>query len=493
MIVLLTLAFAPAPAQAATVRTYYLDCGAGNDASTGFGTTTAFRSLARVNKINFKPGDRLLLRRGTTCHGTLQPRGSGSPQKPIQVRAYGTGALPALIGTGARATVLLHNVEGWELSQLDISNPGPRDGTSRAGILVRLENFGTGRHYVIDEVTVHDVTGCDCTGPDSEPSGGVVVQAVGTVTPTGLDGLLVNGSSVRGVDGYGIATSSRWNARPRYPDGAGTFVPMTGVRIRGNQLRDLGGDGIVVQNGLAPVIESNVIAEFGTRAATYHLGVYAWNSDDALIQYNDVSGGSGAPFPAPAYGVEGGNSNVTVQYNVSSGNGGGFLYLCADQGMSTDDVTVRYNLSREDRNADLGGFITPLIGNCFGDTTSGMTVVNNVVDSTAAVFVSLFGPAATFRNNIFTNGDGPASIQDDAGSYDHNLFHAVVPPVGANGAVEGDPMFAGGATTAAYRLRCSSPAIGAGVPVEVNATDFFGYPVPAAAPSLGISQQPCTP
>ncbi len=76
--------------------TYYLDCSA---VANGSGTQASpWNSLATANARTFQPGDELLLNRGTTCNGALDPQGSGSSASPIVVDAYGTGALPVING-----------------------------------------------------------------------------------------------------------------------------------------------------------------------------------------------------------------------------------------------------------------------------------------------------------------------------------------------------------------------------------------------------------
>ncbi|MEU9999140.1 hypothetical protein [Streptomyces sp. NPDC050848] len=147
----------------------------------------------------------------------FEPSGSGAPGVPVRVDAYGQGAKPRLQGGGARAAVLLENVEQWELRNLDVSNkgaaPGPQE--RRAGILFRLTDFGTGEHYVVDDVDVHDVNGSDHKGPD--PSGGILFVVGGTATPTRFDGITVTDSTVKQVDRTGIATASSWGKRPEHP------------------------------------------------------------------------------------------------------------------------------------------------------------------------------------------------------------------------------------------------------------------------------------
>ncbi|MEV1179518.1 hypothetical protein AB0J09_65190, partial [Nonomuraea sp. NPDC049784] len=105
-----TFVLAGAPAQAAATTTgtkYYVNCSSGNDSASGLSSSTAWRTLEKVNSIVFKPGDSILFRRGTTCQGVLKPQGSGTADNPIVIASYGTGARPAIAGGGARATVFL--------------------------------------------------------------------------------------------------------------------------------------------------------------------------------------------------------------------------------------------------------------------------------------------------------------------------------------------------------------------------------------------------
>ncbi|MFI0349059.1 right-handed parallel beta-helix repeat-containing protein [Actinomadura sp. 9N407] len=490
------------PVQASTEgRVYHVDCGAGNDVADGSTAGRALRSLERVNRIRFRPGDSILLRRGAICHGTLSPMGSGTADRPITVGSYGSGRRAAINGDGARAAVFLKNVAGWRIQSLDISNPGPRDGTFRTGIYVLLEDHGIGRHYVVDDVAIHDVVGADSTGPEYELSGGVVFKAAGSAKATGFDGIQVARSTVTGVDGHGISISSQWNRRDRFPSGTGTFVPITRVHIAGNRLSDLGGDGIDVQNAVDPIIEWNRIDGFGLRPQVFHTGLYAWNSDRPVMQFNEVSNGAATPLPSPAFGIDAANTGVVYQYNFSHDNGGGFMMLCANDGMPTDGATVRYNVSQNDRNAQVGPYRFALIANCPGNDESGLDFYNNVLFTTAAG-ASLIAideqTEITFRNNVFVGGAN--STIAGKGVYDHDLYRNVaVVPAGDAFAVTADPrLVAPGTGTGpsglhGYRLACGSPAAGAGVAIASDGgRDIFGHPVPSEGPpNMGVDQGSC--
>ncbi|CCH56982.1 glycosyl hydrolase family 98 putative carbohydrate binding module [Fibrisoma limi BUZ 3] len=78
--------------------TYYV-ASSGNDLNNGTTNTTPFRTLAKVNTLNLKPGDKIFLRRGDTFRGTLSINQSGIPNNPIIVDAYGSGSKPVIAGS----------------------------------------------------------------------------------------------------------------------------------------------------------------------------------------------------------------------------------------------------------------------------------------------------------------------------------------------------------------------------------------------------------
>ncbi|HZN19458.1 MAG TPA: right-handed parallel beta-helix repeat-containing protein [Micromonosporaceae bacterium] len=479
-------------AVAATAQQYYVDCAAGDDASSGKSTLRPWRTLSRVNSQVFLPGDVVRFRRGTTCTGTLAPKGSGVPGTPIVLNSYGTGAKPVIDGQGQRAAVLLHNVEHWEVRDLEVTNTGPASTTAqRVGVYVLLEDYGIGKHYVVSNVTVRDVNGCDCRYPT--PSGGIVFEAGGSSVPTGFDRISVRQNTVTHVDRIGIGTFSSWQRRAENPTGPGsTFVPMTNVVVARNTVTDAGGDGIVILNGMEAQVQYNVVDRFNTRSADFNIGAYAWNSNHTVFQYNDVSHGFGVGI---AFGIEGGNIGTVYQYNFSRSNGGGFMYLCNSDGSTSRDGVVRYNVSQDDTGAPpyLGMFTmtcgdipnTRIYNNTFHAPTSGLLVAN-------------YGTTKLlFTNNIFV-GQAGSAVSDPHGSYDHNLFHnvATLPPNNLQ-AQSGDPQFVAPGTASSrntadgYRLLTGSPALGTGTVVPDSGTvDYFGNPVPVGSSNIGAYQGP---
>src|SRR5690606_4169349 len=140
--------------------TYFVDARHGDDRRSGLDSTAAWRSLDRVNRATFQPGDTLLLRAGRIYEGQLRPQGSGTAAQPIVVAPFGEGYKPRLQAHGRfPATVHLYNVSGWELSGLDISNHGAEREAGRAGVIVEIRDFGVAKAITLRGLDIHDVNG----------------------------------------------------------------------------------------------------------------------------------------------------------------------------------------------------------------------------------------------------------------------------------------------------------------------------------------------
>ncbi|MHA7987514.1 carboxypeptidase regulatory-like domain-containing protein [Rathayibacter sp. CAU 1779] len=235
--------------------TYYVDAQSGDDSQGGTTEATAWKSFAKVNATVFQPGDRILLKAGSTWAASgdqvakeafdyttwsngvatdvtesaptalVAPQGSGTAAAPIVISSYGSGNAPKLEGRGVVNDVLqLTNQQHWDISNLDISNvtdgfdpsvwqpganqgllPGeenPKTGDLR-GIHVQGENAGTLSGFVIHDVFVHDVSGVTWSignaGLDrSKRTGGILFEGLkgdGT-TVSQFDDVVVSDSYV---------------------------------------------------------------------------------------------------------------------------------------------------------------------------------------------------------------------------------------------------------------------------------------------------------
>jgi Right handed beta helix region len=92
---LLLLTFSLASCHSQTTD-YYLDAGNGQDQNNGRTPSTAWKSLKKINSTKFKPGDRILLKKGEVWHEKLLLSGSGTPDNPIIFASYGDGEKPVV-------------------------------------------------------------------------------------------------------------------------------------------------------------------------------------------------------------------------------------------------------------------------------------------------------------------------------------------------------------------------------------------------------------
>lgn len=79
-------------------NTYYVDSIGGDDNNNGTDTSTAWKTLSKVNGTIFQPGDRILFKAGCSWEGQLWPKGSGLDGSPIVIDMYGTGSKPLING-----------------------------------------------------------------------------------------------------------------------------------------------------------------------------------------------------------------------------------------------------------------------------------------------------------------------------------------------------------------------------------------------------------
>ncbi|WP_329171502.1 RICIN domain-containing protein [Streptomyces sp. NBC_01477] len=471
-----------APAHAAATA-YYLDCGA---ASAGSGTQSApWNSLGSANAHTFAPGDSLLLKRGSTCTGqSLTPKGSGSASAPVTIDAYGTGNLPVLAGAGQVTDVVrLSDQQYWEIRDLDISNQGAASATRR-GVHITRTDSGTGTHYVLENLTIHDVNG-DQSKKDDDASAGIFFEVLGNTTRTNFDDVLVQNNTIRTVDRYGIHFWTRWMTRPQLANPncgttCGAWDPQTRVVVRSNTVTDIGGDAVDLHHTSGALAEYNRIDGFREREPQHcAAGLWGWNTDNAVYQFNEVSGGQ-STCDGQGFDLDEAEIATVYQYNYSHDNQGGFMLLCNGSGSTTDRSVVRYNISQNDQG-QLFDFV------CAKDTNTSIynntfylgkqvQVINNANGSTAA--------DAVFQNNIFYVATTGASYVTPGGlAFDSNVFygqHPAAEPADAN-KITADPLLAapGTATSrtdiAGYKLKTGSPAAGTGQAlVTADGRDYFG-------------------
>lgn len=329
-------------AEETTGKTYYVSKTDGNDSNSGRSPNEAWQGLSNVNSTTFDPGDQILFRAGDTWIGQLHPKGSGKPEEPIVIDKYGTGAKPLIDGNGLEGGVVyLYNQEYWEITNLEITNPG-EEGPFRRGVLVRAEDAGTLNHIYLASLTIHDVIGRDgWKGAWSGKNTGGIVFEVVDDSNTKYNDILIQNNKLHDVRRTGIKTGSTRSAKV---NGGENY--STNVVIRNNSIFRAGGDGILVAYSDSPLIENNTVIRAGQYTEYPAAAVWSWSTRNALFQLNEVAH-TRAPKDGQAFDIDGYNQNTTYQYNYTHDNIGGFM-LVAPRGFDIQNSTVRYNISEND-------------------------------------------------------------------------------------------------------------------------------------------------
>ncbi|MER6099643.1 right-handed parallel beta-helix repeat-containing protein [Streptomyces sp. NPDC001728] len=461
-----SVALSAAPASAAGSTTY-VDCS--RPAPGDGGQAAPFNSVAQANGRTYAAGDTLAFAAGTTCTGSLAPKGSGTAAAPITLTGYGTGALPVLDGGGAQDVVSLTNQDHWRITGLKLTNPAAML-ARRAGLRISATDGTAHRGFDIDSLVIDRVAGQTSknspTTEDFVQSAGVVTGASGTGSV--LHDVHVHDNQVSNTGGGGLKIRVGAMA-----------VKGSGVLIENNVIKDVGGDGIIASYADAPMIQYNNASGVGNGVYPFSggnfAGIWVLGDRDPTIQKNAVYGITRMSVAdSQAFDCDWGNTGTcTIQYNYSRDNIGGFFLDCDGCGTTGGaQQVIRYNISENDCRMSSAGA-----------GRSALHLYNNVFYCTDKKFSITLPDESVVENNIWV-GTTDSRLPTGAGiSWLWNVFQGVPRPT-ANGIV-GDPGFVnpgtGGDTIRSvdgYRLRATSPALGNGSVISGNGgRDYWGNPV----------------
>ena len=471
-----------------SAATYHVDADGGDDAKDGNSPAAAWKSLARVNQQVFQPGDSLLFKTGTRYRGQLKPQGSGTnvdgKLQPIIVGQYGTGSRPRLAGDGqVLDTLLLRNVEYWELQDLEITNLGTNRQPWRTGVRIVSDGFGKMRHIHLRNLFVHDVNG-DLR--KNREGCGIFFESRGG-NQSHFDDLLIENCQVTRTDRNGICQR-------------GGNTRSLGVVIRGNRLEDIGGDGIKIWGSNGALVEHNTLRGGRTRCDDYAAGIWPFDSDDTVIQFNEVSGMKGTK-DGQGFDADYRCRRSLLQYNYSHDNEGGFILICTPGNSWNEDTVVRYNISQND------GLNSARVFH-FGGGAKNTRVYNNTIYLGPKQNLPLLNftewdkgnaDGTRFENNIFIAA-GRASFawgKSRNTTFANNVFFGDFSEIPAStGTLTNQPPLidagSGGDgfdTLGGYKLRADSPPLTGVIVPNNGGRDFFGNPVPVdRLPSIGAFQ-----
>ena len=189
---------------------YYMDSIAGDDSNSGTSPSRAWKTLDRLNKQEFKPGDKILFKSGTEYIGSFSPKGNGTDKAPIIVDKYGVGENPILNGDGKELyTILFNDNVYWKLSNLEIMNRGKVPVPGRKGILIQVEKERDAYHIELHKLTIRDVFG-DVEG--EVPGGGIYLASEREPQTVAIPDVLLDSCYIYHCRPWGVYVEGPHNA-----------------------------------------------------------------------------------------------------------------------------------------------------------------------------------------------------------------------------------------------------------------------------------------
>jgi parallel beta-helix repeat protein len=515
---------------------YYVNCAAASD---GNGSSASpWNNLTTVNSKTFAPGDSLLFNRGTTCTGSFVFSSSGTSANRITIGAYGTGALPAIDGTGQNRAVKLLDTSYVTMQDLEVKN-------SRVwGVLLTTDHDAPAVGITLKNLVVHHVTGGSYVEMGAKWTG-LVVFAPGMIVEPDMtkgsgvytrksyfDTVLVDNVQAydttlwAGIFVWGVQVDQdfQWSK-----DSKNQAIQSRNITIQNSTVHDTYGDGIAIYMSHEGTIQNSVVYRSGMEPPPEDIGspvgLWWWTAENMVGQFNESYDNHSPSVDGGGYDIDYGSTNSTMQYNYGHDNGAYCISVFGYQGATTTNI-VRYNICAADgtvhtyiKKKPSGGFTTEVMpgqseiylctwgggklvdtwiyNNTFYVNSTGQTEATGLFDVCPGG-----GDAETngvFRNNLVVSAI-PNVLGDvataNSRARDYNLYYYTGgtftdPNPEAHGIYNQNPLVNSlgyhgiGRPTTQWTLQSGSPAINHGTNAcsgltgcSVGTRDFFGNSIP---------------
>ena len=103
-------------------QVFYVSSSLGNDLNNGLSIQSPFKSIEKLNSMQFNPGDSIFFKSGDYWQGMLWLKGSGSFTQPIVIDVYGGNNRPVINGFGYQASILIFNDQHIHINDLELYN-----------------------------------------------------------------------------------------------------------------------------------------------------------------------------------------------------------------------------------------------------------------------------------------------------------------------------------------------------------------------------------
>ena len=372
-------------------RKFYVDAVNGNDRNRGNSPGKAFKSIEKLNKMEFQPGDQIVFTPGQTFTGFLKIQNIRSLADLPFVITGGMGR--ATIESGDSSGIVIENCSNIIIRNLNLTGSGRLKGNRGNGI--ELKNV---EHGNLDSI---DASGYIWNGIGVRGGRDINVTHC-HVYNNGFAGIDVNSGK-----SHDFKDAAEFKTMHNLYIGYCVAENNPGCPLI---MDNHSGNGILIAGVTGGVIEYCEAMNNGwdmPRTGNGPVGIWAYMCDSIIIQqcYSHHNRTSDGGKDGGGFDLDGGVTHSIMQYNHSAWNEGGGYGLFQYAGASEwSDNIIRYNTSLNDgtRNSHAGIHVwcdpsaVPM-KNC--------SVVNNIVISDQGHDV-YFQPGDytgfDFENNIFT-------------------------------------------------------------------------------------------
>ena len=337
--------------------TYYFDSVNGSDLNQGISSEKPFRTLNKINEIDFNSGDSILLSNGSYFSGNIKL----IDKNDIHISNYNNQekTYPIINSKGHIAGVYIENSSNISVSNIQVTANGggvieeyenlstnkiTDKAIMRAGILVNVSKKKIFKNILIDNVIVSNVFFEDL-GFKRDPSEvrtsmgtqayGFGIRFFNSSQSGSIEGIIVSNCFIENVGHTGIKMTSSIGKR------------FKNIEVSNNRLLRTGGPSIQFSRVEDLYVYGNEVKFSGspddTRKWGRGSGLWTWGSSNVLIEKNSFMYANG-PADSAGVHIDFNCDNVIIQHNLSVGNAGGFIEILGNN----YNCSYRYNISVND-------------------------------------------------------------------------------------------------------------------------------------------------
>ncbi|MEK6774996.1 MAG: right-handed parallel beta-helix repeat-containing protein [Bdellovibrionota bacterium] len=491
----------------------------GNDGNSGTSTSSAWKTINKVNSRLYNAGDRILFEGGVTFSGKIYITKGGASANPLTITSYGNGK--AVINGGGAEAFFAYNTGGIDLKNIIFKGNGIGVNGIKGGGVGFYNDLGgnikLSRVY-IDNVEIYGFGAINTGAVDGRGyprrSGGEGISIGGWNGASGFQDVQITNSNVHdnegnGITVYGLANYSNQNIK---------IINVTAYNNTGRtsspDSSQYSGSGIVIYSARQALIERCTAYNNGTRG-NGTAGIMILETEGAVIQHNTAyNNRTAGDADGDGFDLDGGTKNSVLQYNFAYGNDGAGILIAEYPGSSVhSNNIVRYNISAADggkRNygsfhlwngsgagmvrdlhvynntffSDLAVGGTKLLIQFAGNTVQNVNFRNNIFAGASAgvymMYIPAMSPGLVFHNNNYWAGGTTPIFYVGNKTYNGLSEWQLRAGQDTVSGISENPRFANPRDGAnGFKILTGSPMIDRGIAIQgTSKRDYFGSPTP---------------